>query len=300
MTSSRDAVSLPAPAKINLSLHVCGKRADGYHLLDSLVCFAGVADIVTARHANDLRLAISGPFADALSADEDNLVLKAARFLAARDERTPKAHLTLEKHLPVASGIGGGSSDAAATLIACGQLWNIDTASIPNTEIATALGADVPVCLARVPKRMTGIGEHLEPVPVLPPAWLVLVNPQRPLATKAVFNALKGRHSGPAPTLPSRFNDVRDLASYLAACTNDLAAPAAETLPDIGLVLTTVGGATGCLLARLSGSGPTCFGLFGTQAEAQNAAAAIAARQPVWWVVAAPILSNTVGPIVPR
>jgi len=290
-TLERDTITLPAPAKINLSLHVCGKRADGYHLLDSLVCFAGVGDFVTATRANDFSLSITGPFGNELTADDDNLVLKAARFLNGQGSGRNGAALALDKRLPVASGIGGGSSDAAAAIRACAILWNMDTTQLSRDAVAR-LGADVPVCLARKPTRMMGIGERLEDVPALPSAWLVLVNPMQPLSTKTVFAALGGRHSGDAPGLPPRFPDVRALAEYLKTCINDLAAPATEALPVIGDILTALTATPNCLLARLSGSGPTCFGLFPDAAAAKTAAAAVAEHRPDWWAVAAPLLSD--------
>lgn len=293
MNSSPDAATLVAPAKINLSLHVCGKRADGYHLLDSLVCFAAAGDTLTARRDAALRLDITGPFAAGLSAEADNLVVRAAQFLAFRHGRPPAAHFTLEKNLPVASGIGGGSSDAATALLLYNQLWDLPDIDLPMAEITRVLGADVPVCMARIPMRMMGIGDQLQPAPDLPPAWLVLVNPGVPLATKTVFGALNGRHSGPPPELPQHFADVRALADYLAACTNDLMAPAAESLPEIGEVLTALRATDGCLIARLSGSGPTCFGVFGSAATAEAAAKAIRAAHGAWWVAPTALLQET-------
>ena len=277
-------IAEPAPAKVNLYLHVCGKRADGYHLLDSLVVFTEFGDAITATAASDISLKIDGPFAEGLSAADDNLVLRAARYLAAK-RGAKGAALRLTKNLPVASGIGGGSSDAAATLRACATLWGTHTNNLPAAELAAELGADVPVYLARTPTRMEGIGETLSAVPALPPAWLVLVNPRKALSTAPVFKALAGRHSGPAPAMPARFDRVQDLAGYLANCTNDLAMPAMELLPDIADLRSGLAGTAGCLLARPSGSGPTCFGLYGDEASARAAAAQIAARQPVWWVV---------------
>ena len=282
-------VTVFAPAKINLSLHVCGKRADGYHLLDSLVVFAAVGDSVVADSAADISLTITGPFAEGLSAGEDNLVVRAARLLG--DEAGHGAHLKLDKHLPVASGIGGGSSDAAATLMACATLWGRDVALMPDAKIAGALGADVPVCLARAPRRMRGIGDQLVAVPPLPPAWLVLVNPNRPLATKSVFHALAGRHSGPLRDGPPRTESLKVLVEYLRACGNDLDVPAIELMPEIAETIAAVGRQAGCLLSRMSGSGPTCFGLFGDTASAAAAAAAVQAARPGWWVRAGAILA---------
>ena len=287
------ACTLFAPAKINLSLHVCGRRTDGYHLLDSLVVFAGVGDRITARPAEDLRLALDGPYGEALRAEPDNLVLRACRLLADRLKRPAAIDLRLEKILPVAAGIGGGSSDAAAALLAAARLWDLELGSdgMALRELAPLLGADVPVCLTRAPARMSGIGEIIAPIPPLPAAWLLLVNPGVPLATKAVFSALAGRYSGPLPALPEKFGTVEGLAAYLVRCRNDLAAPAIELMPAIAEILAALERADGCLLGRLSGSGPTCFGLFAKAEAAARAAREIATAHPGWWVAEAPVLT---------
>ena len=285
------SVKVAAAAKINLALHVCGRRANGYHLLDSLVVFAGVGDVITARAAPDFRLEITGPFAGGLAAEADNLVLRAARWLAAKTGSSLAAHLALEKNLPIASGIGGGSSDAAATLTACAQLWGADADRLPHAELAATLGADVPVCLVRRPALMRGIGEDITALPALPAAWLVLANPGLPLATKAVFGALNGRYAAALEPLP-HCTDVADLARYLARQHNSLAAPAIELLPAIATVLDALSAAPGCLLARLSGSGPTCFGLYGSAAAAESAAKALKAAHSGWWIAPAPMLTG--------
>jgi 4-diphosphocytidyl-2-C-methyl-D-erythritol kinase len=291
-----DAVSVAAPAKINLALHVCGRRGDGYHLLDSLVIFAGVGDRVTARAASGFHLDVTGPFAGGLDAESDNLVLRAARWLAAKTGAVKTgaiegAHLSLEKNLPIASGIGGGSSDAAAALMACARIWGADVSDLPHAELAAQLGADVPVCLVRRPALMRGIGEDVSVVPPLPAAWLVLANPGLPLATKAVFGALGGRYSAALEPMPP-CRDAAALAGYLEGQRNDLALPAMELMPAIATVLEALLATQGCLLARLSGSGPTCFGLYGTEAAAQNAAKALKAAHSGWWIAPAPMLTG--------
>ncbi len=285
-------LSVFAPAKINLSLHVCGRRADGYHLLDSLVAFAGVGDWISVRRADDFALTITGPFANALAPnDGENLVLRAAHFLAATTGRTEGAHISLEKNLPIASGIGGGSADAAATLMALSQLWDENLAHLSDADLAAKLGADVPVCLRRAPTFMRGIGETLTPAPELPPAWLVLVNPGKPLATKAVFSALNERFSPPArEALFGTLSSAQDLAQALKKTRNDLALPAAELMSEIGEMRSRLEGTPGCLLARMSGSGPTCFGLFEDSAAAGTAAETIRTAHPGWWVTPAPLL----------
>lgn len=286
------ALSVFAPAKINLNLHVSGRRADDYHLLDSLVVFAGVGDWISVTRANEISLSITGPYAPTLSSDSaENLVTRAARYLAAATEQTEGAHITLEKNLPIASGIGGGSADAAATLIALGQLWDENLAQLADADLAAKLGADIPVCLRRTPTFMRGIGEELTPAPALPPAWLVLVNPNKPLATKAVFGALAGRYSeAPPASIFKGLSSTNDLAVALAQGHNDLARPAGEVMPEIGEMLALLEDTSGCLLARMSGSGPTCFGLYADSTHAGAAADALRATRPAWWVAPAPLL----------
>ncbi len=288
---AQSAVTLLAPAKINLTLHVRGRRADGYHLLDSLVVFAGVGDTVTAKPAKDVRMTMRGPFVQALLGSPDNLVLRAARFLKTETHVKAGADLALEKNLPVAAGIGGGSSDAAATLKACAKIWNVDLAQFSDAAIAGALGADAPVCVRARPTFMSGIGEILEDVPKLPHAWLVLANPGVPLATKDVFAALAGRFTpGDARPRLENLESASQLADALRPFGNDLSAPAVELLPVIGDTLRALESAPGCLLARLSGSGPTCFGLFADAAAAQ-AGAAVVRGKCNGWVAAAPLLA---------
>ena len=290
---SSGVMGASAPAKVNLTLHICGKRADGYHLLDSLVVFAGVGDLISVVPASDLSLTITGPFGAPLSSEPDNLVLRAARLLAATHNVTQGAAITLEKNLPVASGIGGGSADAAATLRALGQLWSVDPYVIPAADIAAKLGADVPVCLNGAPAFMSGIGEIVAPAPRLPETWIVLVNPGVPLATKTVFGALAGRFHPPMTRTDfAGLDNAQSLARVLATYGNSLMAPAREQLPVIDGVLAVIASTPGNLLARLSGSGPTCFGLYANSSAAMSAAEHIKSVQPGWWAVAAPILSK--------
>jgi 4-diphosphocytidyl-2-C-methyl-D-erythritol kinase len=270
-----------AAAKINLHLHVVGRRDDGYHLLDSLVVFAGTGDQLTAAPADDLRLSLTGPFAGGLAEEGDNLVLRAARALAQQAGITPAAHLTLEKHLPVASGIGGGSADAAAALRLLCRLWRIDPDAEDLHRIARGLGADVPVCLAGQPARMAGIGEVLLPAPPLPPFGMVLVNPGVGIATPAVFKARSGAFSNQAE-LPAGWPDALALAETLHILGNDLEAPARQLVPVIGDVLDVLAADPSCLLARMSGSGATCFGLYETPQAARVAAAGL--PRSGWWV----------------
>ncbi len=281
-----------APAKINLSLHVTGRRADGYHLLDSVVAFAGAHDVVTATQADTLSLSVAGPFAPALAQDPDNLVLRAARALAEAAGVPPRAALHLEKNLPVASGIGGGSADAAATLRALSRLWNLVTPQDAIYAIAARLGADVPVCVASRACRMSGIGEILTPVPKLPECGLLLANPGVALATQSVFRARAAAFSPPL-ALPEAWPDAAALAATLTRAGNDLQPPAIVLCPAIGTLLADLAAHPGALLARMSGSGATCFALFATAAEAQGAAAVLA--QPGRWCWGGPLYDGGAG-----
>ncbi len=273
-----------APAKVNLTLHVTGRRADGYHLLDSLVVFADLGDRVHVAPAEGLSLRVTGPRAAGVPAGEDNLMLRAARMLAAATARDPGAALTLEKHLPMAAGIGGGSSDAAAALRLLARLWG---RPMPDAGALMALGADLPVCAAGRPARMRGLGERLDPAPALPPIWLLLVNPGAALATPAVFGALTRRENAPMPEVLPDFPDTAALAAWLGDQRNDLEPAAAAICPAVGRVLGALAALPDCLLARMSGSGATCFGLFATDQAAEAAATRLRAAQPGWWVEAA-------------
>jgi 4-diphosphocytidyl-2-C-methyl-D-erythritol kinase len=267
-----------APAKVNLALHVLGRRADGYHLLDSLVVFAGVGDRLAAEPEAALTLDLRGPFGAALAGEADNLVSRAARALAEANGIATGARLVLEKHLPVASGIGGGSADAAAALRVLARLWGCAPAS---PDLALKLGADVPVCLAGRPARMGGVGEALAPAPALPPCGLALVNPGVAVSTPAVFRARAGGFSARLDLPPGGWGDAATLAADLRRWGNDLQAPAVGLAPVIGEVIAALAATPGCLLARMSGSGATCFGLFATPAEAEAAAAS--QRRAGWW-----------------
>ncbi|MGB3148616.1 MAG: 4-(cytidine 5'-diphospho)-2-C-methyl-D-erythritol kinase [Paracoccaceae bacterium] len=273
-----------APAKVNLTLHVTGQRADGYHLLDSLVVFADVGDLVEVSAAPTLSMEISGPRSAGLRPDDDNLVIRAARFLNPRGA----ARIALTKNLPLSSGIGGGSSDAAASIRALCRLWDMP---IPDAAGCVALGADVPVCLAPVPQRMAGVGEVVASLPPLPPAWLVLANPGVEVSTPAVFRALTDADKGGGmPALLPQFPDAVALAAFVKSQRNDLQAAACSLAPAIGECLDLLSSAAGCLVTRMSGSGATSFGLFESAAPAEAAAASLRDQRPGWWVAAAPIL----------
>lgn len=268
----------PAWAKVNLFLHVVGKRPDGYHLLDSLAVFPAIGDIVSASPAETIGLTLAGPFGATLVAEPDNLVLRAARALHRTYEVGQGAHLSLEKSLPIASGIGGGSADAAAALRVLCRLWKL----APNLhDIAEALGADVPVCLAQEPARMQGVGEILSASPTLPQAGMVLINPGIAVATPAVFRARSGGFRESA-SLPAAWATPAEMACDLHTLHNDLQAPAISLCPEIGHVLAALQESPSCLLSRMSGSGATCFGLFPTTQSAQEAATTLARKG--WWV----------------
>ena len=287
------SVSVFAPAKINLFLHLIGKRADGYHLLESLVAFVDIGDVVSTSDSASLQLTISGPFAKALSDTEGNSILAAARFLATANGRQESSvSIELTKNLPVASGIGGGSSDAAATLLACQSLWHIHALPDPPA-IAAGLGADVPVCLRGRPTFMSGIGETLSDIADFPTCDVVLVNPGMALPTANVFGAFQGSFSKPLAKAPQKgWASLGKLLEFLRHTHNDLTTSAVTLAPDITHVLSALSAQPGCGLARMSGSGATCFGLFHNPSEARAAAETLATTQPLWWVKAGQLLPH--------
>ena len=265
-----------APAKINLTLHVTGQRSDGYHLLDSLVVFADVGDRVRVMPADETTFEVTGPMAEGCPADETNLVVKAAQLF-----QLPVA-ITLDKYLPVAAGIGGGSADAAATLHAMTDLAGTNT--IP--EGATELGADVRVCLMRQAARMRGIGEDVQPVEGMPELSAVLANPGVAVSTPEVFGALEDKNGLPMPKRIPRWRAGWSAIDWIAKQRNDLEAPAIGIAPVIAEVLDALRALPGARIARMSGSGATCFALFEDRAEADVAAEQLAAAHPDWWVTA--------------
>jgi 4-diphosphocytidyl-2-C-methyl-D-erythritol kinase len=274
-----------APAKLNLYLHVTGRRADGLHLLDGLVAFATVGDELTVAAADTLTLTVAGPFAPMLDGDpRGNLVWRAAEALARRLGIAPSVAIQLTKNLPVASGIGGGSSDAAACLRALAALWRCDDDEA-LTAIAASLGSDVPACLLARPLWLGGVGDRIEVAGRLPECGVVLVNPGVPLPTAAVYRGFDGGFSA-----PDRFaipDDARSLAALLAARRNDLTAAAIREVPAIGAVLARLAATDRCLLTRMSGSGASCFALYATPEEAHAASRRLRNDYPAWWVVAA-------------
>ena len=279
-------------AKVNLTLRVVGRRVDGYHDLESVVAFADCADRLTLTPGSELDLRLSGPLAGACGETSDNLVLKAARLLGQRVPDLKVGSFTLDKLLPVAAGIGGGSSDAAAALRLLAQLNDLTLDDERLLGVALLTGADVPVCLASRPCDMTGVGETLLPLtlPIMP---CVMVNPRVPVATKDVFNALGLRNGellvGATDILrgtawPEAGASVEDWVEVLAASSNDLEAPATRIQPVIGEVISALSATNGAWLARMSGSGATCFAIYENTADAGRAAEKIRLDHPGWWV----------------
>lgn len=264
-----------APAKINLTLHVTGQRADGYHLLDSLVVFADVGDVVHMRPASAWSLLVDGPEGHDVPAGDDNLVLRVARLFPDLG-----AALTLTKELPVASGIGGGSADAAA-------VWRglCSMAGRPaDAAQLLALGADIPVCAPSQGARMQGIGEVVTPLDGLPDLHVVLANPRIAVSTPQIFKALERKDNAPMPDRLPAFADAAALCDWLATQRNDLQAAAQAIAPQITQTCAALAALPDCLLARMSGSGATCFGVFATGQAAAHAAQRLSGAQPDWWV----------------
>ncbi len=263
------------PAKVNLTLHVTGQREDGYHLIDSLAVFADIGDRLRITLPGDHRLTVEGPMADGVPVDDGNLVLRAARLTGVR------ADIVLEKHLPVASGLGGGSGDAAATLRV---LAGFAGRPVPGDGIA--LGADLPLCMLGRSARVTGVGDTVAPQPGLPALDAVLVNPKLPVLTSQVFAGLRQKRNPAMPERIPSFHGAADLIDWLRRQRNDLEAPAIEAEPVIGQVFETLQKTPGCQMTRMSGSGGTCFGLYQDAETAGSAAGRLAEAFPGWWVAA--------------
>ncbi|TAJ88232.1 MAG: 4-(cytidine 5'-diphospho)-2-C-methyl-D-erythritol kinase [Reyranella sp.] len=268
-----------ARAKVNLWLNVVGRRADGYHLLDSLVAFTDLADELDVSAASDLSLEIVGPGAAALQEEADNLVLKAARRLAGRAGLAPRAALRLTKRIPVAAGVGGGSADAAAALLALVDHWRVAMPQEELFELAAELGADVPMCLAGRAALVSGVGERLEPAPRLPACAILLVNPGVPLPTPQVFAARQGAFSAERAA-PTAWPDLAAFGRELAARGNDLTEAAISLRPEIAEILQALQHSDSIVHAAMSGSGATCFGLYATIDAARRAEAEL---PPSWW-----------------
>jgi 4-diphosphocytidyl-2-C-methyl-D-erythritol kinase len=281
-----------APAKVNLYLHVIGRRPDGYHLLDSLIAFADVGDRIIAEPATALSLEISGPEAAGLAhLGQDNLVLRAARLLADHAGTARGATLQLEKNLPVAAGIGGGSSDAAAVLRLLAALWRMSISERALHGLGARLGADLPVCLYGRTAWLGGVGE-IEPGPELPEAGILFANPRKALPTALVFAARTGSFGAPGRFAGTPRSAI-ELAQALLLRRNDLTDAASALVPEIGAVLDRLSGLPGTLIARMSGSGATCFALFSDSREAEEARVLLTAAEPEWWCAAGGLIAGT-------
>lgn len=276
-----------ALAKVNLTLHVTGQRDDGYHLLESLVVFAGVADQLSVSSAPDLRIDVTGPFSEGVPSDDRNLVIRAARMMQAQHQITTGAAITLEKHLPNAAGIGGGSSDAASAMLLLAELWGVTP---PEPTQALTLGADVPACAAGPrPVFMRGIGDVVAPAPRLPDMALVLVNPRVSVPTGGIFGGLTNRNNPPMSPLAVDL-DFDGFAAWLRDQRNDLLPPARALAPEIDATLAKLSAQPAVQHAGMSGSGATCWGLVRNMADARHVARAIQVSEMSWWVVPAEVM----------
>ncbi|MDE0969531.1 MAG: 4-(cytidine 5'-diphospho)-2-C-methyl-D-erythritol kinase [Octadecabacter sp.] len=277
MTTTKSMISEPAPAKVNLTLHVIGQRKDGYHLLDSLVMFMMLGDVVTVTPADHLSLTIDGPFSADLIANDDNLVLQAALSFGF----IKGAAINLTKNLPVASGIGGGSADAAATLRALSRLWGVP---IPNSKTILKLGADVPVCMTTKLSHMRGIGDQVDILPPPKKLNILLVNPNVTVSTAQVFGELACKLNTPMAINMPDPSDTDDWIKWLTDQRNDLESPALNSAPAIGEVLRSLRAQNGCVLARMSGSGATCFAFFKDSNTRYAAAVTLRQSNTTWWI----------------
>ena len=286
--------SEPAPAKVNLALHVVGQREDRFHLLHTLCVFTELADLVSVDAAGHDRLEISGPFGTDLPNGRSNLVLRALeKFRDRFPGRLPDGlAIHLEKQLPVAAGLGGGSADAAAVLRILARLCDTPPADAELFTLAATLGADVPMCLLSRACEVRGIGEQIRPLGGFPHMHLVLVNPLEEVSTPQVFHRLEKKHNPPMPEIPVPLDRAALLSLWLADTRNDLEGPAAGLVPAIAPIIAAIGATPGCVAARMSGSGATCFGLYGSAAAAHQAAHDLRERFSGYWVAATPVLTE--------
>ncbi|ANL70956.1 4-diphosphocytidyl-2-C-methyl-D-erythritol kinase [Rhizobium phaseoli] len=290
-SASCSGVTEAARAKINLALHVTGQRPDGYHLLDMLVTFADCGDRLGFLPAQADAFTLSGPFGEMLAGDGNNLVLRARDLL--REQVGALAfpvHIHLQKNLPIASGIGGGSADAAATLRGLMRLWGMDLPAETLASLALTLGADVPMCFESRPLIARGIGEKIEAVPDLPAFAMVLANPLKGVSTPEVFRRLAAKNN-PALNLAFGLSGTGGWLTAIGSARNDLEPPARELVPEIAMISQMLQ-AQGALITRMSGSGATCFGIFSTMTAAQEAAAALHGERPDWYVQATETVSG--------
>lgn len=293
MTSTQTKLlTIFAPAKVNLYLHITGRLDNGYHTLDSLIAFADIGDGVEIEPYHDFQFRVQGPFAGKFTAKEmdvspnsSNLAVQAAWALSRAAQKAPHVRITLTKNLPLASGLGGGSADAAAVLWGLTEWWNIPRAAHYLPGLMTRLGADVPVCFPCKPARARGIGDILDPAPPMGEIAVVLANPGIDCRTADVFAQFRGPFREPR-SLATKIEGFRELVETLTGTQNDLQNAAQEIAPVITDVLKALSAQKGCGLVRLSGSGATCFGLFEHDRAAQKAELALQAANPSWWVKA--------------
>ena len=284
-----------ACAKVNLALHVTGRRPDGYHLIESLVVFADYADVVSALPSPDgrMRLSLKGPFAGALNDTTqpgDNLAIRAANELrqaAGKKAKLQPMKLVLTKRIPVAAGLGGGSADAAAALKLLHREWRLKFSEATLAEIGLRLGADVPMCLVSRPLIARGIGEKISPVLGMPALPIVLAHPGVPVQTSAVFAKLDNMERSPLPSLPAKFSSLLDVIFWLRQARNDLAEPASAVSKPAAAAAKALMRDADCLFARMSGSGAAAFGIFASMDAAERAATRLRDEKPGWWVTAA-------------
>ena len=285
-------IRVSAPAKINFHLHITGKRVDGYHLLESLVGFAEFGDMVECVPADELTLTVNGPFAATLGDNSGNLVICAAEALRAYTGCTKGAAIVLHKYIPIGAGLGGGSSDAAAALKGLVQLWQLQLADETLYTIAATLGSDVPACLKHRPAWLNGVGDQLSFVSLPEPGWCVLVNPNQSLLTADVYKAFNSRFSAAEPAV-THIPDFPALVDFMRTRHNALEASAITKIPIISGMLRQLRATAGCAIARMSGSGATCFALYANEKSAQTAAAQL--RTQGCWVQATKLLGSNDG-----
>lgn len=276
----------PAPAKINLALHIVGQRTNGYHELESLCVFTELCDELTATPSDHDELVLTGPFGKVLRGERSNIVLKAlSLFRQNYPNVLPDGlRIVLDKALPVAAGIGGGSADAAAMLRLANHISGLELKLEDMMDMALELGADVPMCLLSRTSFVDGVGENLDPMPDFPKLQLVLANPGKPVSTADIFRKLTEKENPPLVRDAADYRHITAISMWLEGTRNDLQKPAIQFLPEIGDMLMDLGEQKGCLLSRMSGSGATIFGMFGTAGEAMLAAQAFRKKWPNAWV----------------
>ena len=279
----RKMIKVTAHAKVNLTLHVVGQRANGYHELQSLVCLTEFGDQIHLSPAADFSFQVIGPYASGIPVDESNLVVQAAKFMAQKHSKSLDCQIILEKNLPMASGIGGGSSDAAAVMRALSQYFSVP---LPNVDELMTLGADIPVCMTTGLTLMEGAGEDVTQLSAAPNWGVVLVNPNVGVSTPAVFNALNSKRNLPMQDVAENCVDI----AWLGDQRNDLEPPAMAMVPEVGAVVGAISAAPHCHMARMSGSGATCFGVFADIKHANAAAERLQRAHPDWWVVSTKIV----------